>query len=358
MRFVSQYSTIDPIITIGIPVYNVEAYVEKALNSALNQSFPQRYEVLVIDDCGTDNSMAIVSRVKEEHPKGSLIRVIRHEFNKGLGVAKNTIIDNALGRYLFFLDADDWIGKDTLQSLYAVAEENNTDLVYGQIVFTSDDAQWRMNEYQNMYLDKTAAGIYLLSKGICVPHIYFAGRLWSVKFMRENGIRCCHRIMEDSIPDAISLFEARRVSTLHKDIYYYYQRPGSITQTVYQRQGTKEAIDTYIDILTRLRRLIDSKYRGNEGAFDLYMQRVRYSLGALIRFPDEYHESINKQIEPVLGYIPGIRSLHNKHDRLIYFFCRKRVSLERYRFVTTRIANTLPGRVLRNVLNLIPCKNS
>lgn len=357
MTSTSQYCSSVPVITIGIPVYNVETYVEKALDSALNQSFMLPYEVLVIDDFGTDNSMDVVFRVKKEHPKGSIIRIIRHESNKGLGTAKNTIIDNALGKYLFFLDADDWIAEDALQTLYTVADENSCDLVYGQIVFTNKDSQWRMNEYQDLFLDKDAAGLFFLSKGICVPHIYFAGRLWSIAFMRENGIRCYHRIMEDSIPDALSLFKSRRVSTIRKDVYYYYQRPGSITQTVYQRQGTEEAVNTYIDILAQLRRMIDEKYRGIEGAFDLYMQRVRFSLGALVCFPDECHSSINKQIERVLRFIPSIRYLHNKHDRLIYFCCKRKVSLEKYRFVTTRLSNILPGRVLRNILNLIPCKN-
>lgn len=348
--------TNDPVITIGIPVYNVEAYVEKALNSALNQTFSLPYEILVIDDCGTDDSIAVVRCVMKEHPKGSLIHIIKHETNKGLGTAKNTIIDHAHGQFLVFLDADDWLAEDALSSLYSMAIENDADMVYGQIVFTNIEAQWRIHEYPDLQLDQEAAGLYLLSNGICVPNIYFAGRLWSVDFMRKHGIRCCHRIMEDSIPDAISLFEAKRVSTIHKDVYYYYQRPGSITQTVYQRKGSEETVATYVDILTRLRRLIEEKYRRINGAYDLYIQRVRYSLGALIFFPDENHQSIDKQIENCLQFIPNIRYLHNKHDRLFYFCCNRRVSLEKYKYVTGHLSLSFFGRVLRNLLNLIPCK--
>lgn len=356
MSSASQLFICDPFITIGIPVYNVEAYVEKALNSALNQSFSLPYEVLVIDDCGTDQSMSVVNCVREKHPRGSLIRIIKHENNKGLGTAKNTIIDEAHGRYLFFLDADDWLAEDALSSLYSVAVENNADMVYGQIVFTNIEAQWRIHEYPDLQLNQVSAGLFLLSNGICVPNIYFAGRLWSVDFMRQHGIRCCHRIMEDSIPDAMSLFEAKRVSTIHKDVYYYYQRPNSITQTVYQRKGSEEAIAIYVDILTRIRRMIEDKYRRVYGAYDLYMQRVRYSLGSLIFFPDENHQSIDKQIENCLQFIPNIRYLHNKHDRLVYFCCNRCVSLERYKYVTEQLSQSFFGRVLRNLLNLIPCK--
>lgn len=356
MSVVPSYPSGPPVITIGIPVYNVEAYVGKALDSALNQTFSLPYEILVIDDCGTDNSMAVVSRVMEEHPNGSLIHVIKHETNKGLGNAKNTIIDQAHGDYLVFLDADDWLAEDALSLLYSSAKENDSEMVYGQIVFTNMEAQWRMHEYPDLHLDQEAAGLHLLADGICVPHIYFAGRLWSVKFMRRHGIRCCHRMMEDSIPDARSLFDARRVSTIHKDVYYYYQRPDSITQTIYQRKGSEDAIIIHVDILTRLRRLIEEKYRRVDGAYDLYMQRVRYALGSLVFFPDESHQSIDKQIENCLHFIPDVRYLHNKHDRLLFFLCHKKVSLEKYEYVTKHLSQSFFGRVLRNLLNQIPCK--
>ena len=106
----------DCTITIAFPVYNVAAYVERSLCSALEQTFPLPYEVLVIDDKGSDGSMAIVSRMQQEHPQGSRIRIIEHKQNKGLGEASNTAIDNARGKYLLFLDSDDRLAPDALQA--------------------------------------------------------------------------------------------------------------------------------------------------------------------------------------------------------------------------------------------------
>ena len=121
----------DCTITIAFPVYNVAAYVERSLCSALEQTFPLPYEVLVIDDKGSDGSMAIVNRLQQEHPQGSRIRIIEHPQNKGLGEASNTAIDNARGKYLLFLDSDDRLAPDALQVLYTKAEEAQAQVVIG-----------------------------------------------------------------------------------------------------------------------------------------------------------------------------------------------------------------------------------
>lgn len=92
-----------PIITIGIPVYNAEQYIEKAILSALNQSFSLPYEILVVDDGGTDDSMCIVRRLITQNSNGERIRIVEHNQNLGLGCARTTIIGNSYGKYLFFL---------------------------------------------------------------------------------------------------------------------------------------------------------------------------------------------------------------------------------------------------------------
>ena len=70
-----------PLITIGIPVYNAEAYVEKCLLSALSQTY-KNLEIIIVDDCGTDQSMQIVEKLKMSHGNGGLIRIIKHPHKK------------------------------------------------------------------------------------------------------------------------------------------------------------------------------------------------------------------------------------------------------------------------------------
>ena len=122
-------------ITIAIPVYNVEKYVEKSLLSALNQDFSGSYEILVVDDKGTDKSMDIVRRVIENHKKGNIVRIVEHSENKGLGPARNTAINEAKGKYLFFLDSDDWITENCLTVLYGKAIETNAQVTVSNVSF-------------------------------------------------------------------------------------------------------------------------------------------------------------------------------------------------------------------------------
>ena len=105
-------------VTIGFPVYNVEQFVEKSLLSALNQDFSYDYEIIVVDDCGKDHSMRIVNNIKECHPKGHIINIIRQTQNKGVAEARNAVIRQAAGKYIFFLDSDDYISKGCLTTLY------------------------------------------------------------------------------------------------------------------------------------------------------------------------------------------------------------------------------------------------
>ena len=88
-----------PLVSIAIPVYNVEPFIEKCLLSVFCQSY-QNLEILVVDDCGQDASMDIVYNLQKTHSCGSLIKVIKQPFNEGVAYARNTAIDRAKGKYL------------------------------------------------------------------------------------------------------------------------------------------------------------------------------------------------------------------------------------------------------------------
>jgi glycosyltransferase involved in cell wall biosynthesis len=116
-------------VTIGIPVYNSEKYLKETLESALSQTFPS-IEYLIMDDCSTDTSMAIVQEYQQTHPRGEHIRIIHQPRNMGIGIARNRIIDEAQGQYLYFLDADDLITPDAISLLHENAIQNDAEMVY------------------------------------------------------------------------------------------------------------------------------------------------------------------------------------------------------------------------------------
>lgn len=111
-------------ISIIIPVYNSEQYLEKCLNSIIEQTYKQ-LEIICVDDDSTDNSLVILEKYAAIDDR---IKVI-HKKNEGVSIARNTGLDNAYGDYVLFVDSDDWIEKTTCEIALQNLIEQNTDLV-------------------------------------------------------------------------------------------------------------------------------------------------------------------------------------------------------------------------------------
>lgn len=112
-------------LSIIIPMYNVENYIEKCVGSILTQNVDFEFEIIMVNDGSTDSSL---EKAKKLASKNSNINVISQQ-NKGLGGARNTGITNASGKYLLFLDADDIIAEDSLRKLATIATVNNLDIL-------------------------------------------------------------------------------------------------------------------------------------------------------------------------------------------------------------------------------------
>jgi glycosyltransferase involved in cell wall biosynthesis len=118
-----------PLITIGITLYNKEQYVENVLKTVLSQTY-SKIEILIVDDKSTDNSLELVKQMAERYES---IRVIEHQENGGLSVARNTIIDNAMGEYLLLWDADDLLNSDAVEKLVGTAVTDDALITLGFI---------------------------------------------------------------------------------------------------------------------------------------------------------------------------------------------------------------------------------
>jgi glycosyltransferase involved in cell wall biosynthesis len=124
-----------PFITVVIPLYNKQNYVGKTLESVLNQSFTN-FEVVLINDCSTDNSFAVVAAFDD-----SRIKLLSHSKNQGLSATRNTGIKNATSKYIAFLDADDLWKPDFLKEIY-------------QLITSFPDAHLFATNYEEIIDDK------------------------------------------------------------------------------------------------------------------------------------------------------------------------------------------------------------
>lgn len=116
-----------PWLSLLIPVYNVEPWLEACLASVFSQGELEGVEVLAVDDCATDGSPALLETWSQRHP--GQMRVIRHVRNAGISATRNTLVEASRGRYLWFLDADDVLMPGALSSLKRQVEKHGPDLV-------------------------------------------------------------------------------------------------------------------------------------------------------------------------------------------------------------------------------------
>lgn len=116
----------EELISVILPVYNVEKYVENCLNSIINQTY-KNLEIIIVDDKSTDNSRSICAKYLTD----SRVTLKLHEVNKGLSGARNTGLAIATGKYVVFIDSDDYIESDMIYNLYSCAVQNQADTVIG-----------------------------------------------------------------------------------------------------------------------------------------------------------------------------------------------------------------------------------
>lgn len=118
-----------PAISVCIPLFNVEKYVEKCLKSVFEQTIIQDVEVILVNDCSTDNTMAVVSKVINSYSHlQSQITIINHNNNLGLAAARNSALEKAQGQYIIHIDSDDWCEPNYLETMYCTIKKENADI--------------------------------------------------------------------------------------------------------------------------------------------------------------------------------------------------------------------------------------
>ena len=138
-------------VTIGIPVYQAEKYLSRSLESALAQTYPS-IEFLLVDDDSTDGSLTIVEDNQKNHSRGAAIRLICHDHNFGVSAARNRIIEEASGTYLYFMDADDVIAENTIALLMDNIQRYEAEIAFGSYEKISTDGGREVYQYPELQL--------------------------------------------------------------------------------------------------------------------------------------------------------------------------------------------------------------
>ena len=236
-------------ISIIIPIYNVATYVERCLYSALNQSY-ENIELVLVDDCGTDNSMNIVSEVVEKYVGNKKILLFKHEHNLGLSAARNTGIKNATGDYLLFLDSDDEIPLNAVELLLEATNEN-PDFVIGNIKVLGSD---KFSFYFSIPSGVIQGNELILDSFIKDKWYSMAvNKLIKKEFLLNHHLFFKEGILhEDELWSFILATKANKMSVVKDYTYHYYIRNDSITGKISIRNYESNGI-----ILCEKKKIID-----------------------------------------------------------------------------------------------------
>ena len=136
-----------PDISIIVPVYNVEACIERCAKSLFEQTL-DNLEYIFVNDCTPDKSLEILYQMLALYPnRVSQLKIVNHETNRGIAAVRNTGLQHATGKYIGWVDSDDWVETAMFKQLYSVAEESHSDIVWCDFYYICTDYKARLSQY-------------------------------------------------------------------------------------------------------------------------------------------------------------------------------------------------------------------
>lgn len=216
-------------VSIIVPIYNVERYLKRCIDSLLGQIY-RNIEILLVDDCSTDKSAVIAKEYAEKNPK--VCRFVQRECNGGLAAARNSGIEASTGEWLAFVDSDDWVTKDFVSAMYQIGKEDNADIVMSSRYQYYPDTGKLIEVCPFGKL--TTESDYKTKVALCFPSS--TARLFRKSLFKKKNIRFPEDIWrgEDISTIVPILTMTNKISILHKPTYYYFQRRTSLSNQNYE----------------------------------------------------------------------------------------------------------------------------
>lgn len=268
-----------PLVTIIIPVYNVEKYIEECINSILEQTY-SNIEIIAIDDGSTDNSLKILKQYSSDK-----LYIYKHDKNKGQAAARNLGIEVSNGEYILFVDSDDLIRKDAVEILIMEMQKNDVSLIrfnaisfhdktnvefienaYNSSNYLSEEITYKENNMKDFYLSYTAS-----------PVLYIIKR----KIISQNEIQFFEGIIhEDELFTSTLYLHISSAKYINKNMYKRRYRENSTMMDKSKKQ-IRKSFDSYIKIIKEYQEILENKivdsskknfikYRINSIMYSLY----------------------------------------------------------------------------------------
>lgn len=240
-------------VSVIIPVFNVQDYLEECLNSVINQTL-EDIEIICINDASTDDSYKILEEYEKQDER---IIILENEINRGLSYTRNRGLNIANSEYVYFLDSDDLIEITMLEDLYFEAKQNRLNIIYfdAQIVYMTEklkDSFIGYHSTRNGIYDGVYNGGDLFVKFIQNDDLAMSvcRQFYELKFLKEIGIRFHEEMLyEDNFFTVYAILKAEKVSCINKQYFKRRFRENSIMTNQVTMKNVEGMFNNYYELL-------------------------------------------------------------------------------------------------------------
>lgn len=319
-------------VSVIVPVYNVEKYLEECVESLIKQTLKE-IEILLIDDGSTDSSGKICDRYAQQYKN---IRVI-HKENGGLGDARNAGFLEAVGKYIYFIDSDDYLDLGALDYLYKEAEKNHLDVLLFSAESFSDEAdlQFNIEGYKRTkFLNEVYSGKELFDKLHSVQEYYASIplRIYNREFYKKGKYWFPDIMHEDEFPAFVSLIEAERAECVEYKFYKRRFRKGSIMTS---EKAYKSAMG-YIETCKRIK-YVSNRYESK--TVKLCYMYTQFVLKLVIElYCSSFSNDEKKRFKKARGELKRIvKNDLNEYEKGVRLFLICPLAYEKYRCIKGKV---------------------
>ena len=289
-------------VSILVPVYGVEQFIERCVRSLFGQTYTD-LEYVLVNDCTPDKSIEIVKKVVEEYSdRKPSVRIINHERNRGLAATRNTALDNATGEFVCLVDSDDWMEPNAVELLVKKQLENDSDLVSGSrlVHYPEKDSVLQERQCQN----KEEMTLQMMQRSW--DHL-ITGRLVRKALFTDNGLRWNEGldIGEDRYMTTLLAYHADRFDTVDAVVYHYERRnQNAITKPNDGQCVFRNNNQEYGNVLALMQFFSDKETVYQKACASLMMEQLKHNTRMALVF------SSKEEFDRVVGVIDGCSDEH------------------------------------------------
>ena len=268
-------------VSILVPVYNVERFLERCTRSLFEQTY-DNLEFIFVDDCTPDGSMALLSRVLGCYPEREKdVRIVNHKKNQGLAAARNTGLRNSSGVFIICVDSDDWLESDAIECLVNEQLKNNADIVTGAYVVHNHNGEQQVRQ-SSIFDEKEKIVLQMMQR--TWDH-FVAGRLVRRSLFIDNGLQWQDGldVAEDRYMMTLLVYYANTFASVRNNVYHYERgNTNSLTKAIEGKVVLRNNNQELGNVL-----LLEQFFQDKESVYQkacskIVMEQLEYNLQAAV----------------------------------------------------------------------------